>query len=139
MCSRTISMCFLSTDFIPPFLSPFFSIYPGIMYHPHTRPLSTIPAAIFDLTSTLHSKHLQSKLPFPTPSSILSRLSTNLEPISKLLRISPLHVDTVAKAVCESILDPKVKGEIETSGIKRLSGWKEFRTQEEREGRVNSA
>lgn len=97
------------------------------MYHPHTRPLSTLPAALLDLSSSLHTS-LHSSLPLlPTPARLLSHplAPASLAPLARLLTISPLHVDTVAKAVCEAVLRQSVQGVVDTRGIKALAGWKE--------------
>ncbi|KDN45254.1 hypothetical protein K437DRAFT_256701 [Tilletiaria anomala UBC 951] len=106
---------------------------PGLMYHPHTRPLSTLPAALLDLSSSLHAS-IARNLPFlPTPASLLlnphSPLNTSSSEearrsLARLLTSAPLHVDTVAKAVVQSVLDTGVApGAKDVEEIKRLAGW----------------
>lgn len=92
---------------------------PGLMYHPHTRPLSTLPSAFFDLSSTVHAS-----LPafLPTPAKILDTLGQ--DSLARLLRHSPLHIDTVAKAASEAISRSDVSGPVGIEGIKRLAGFK---------------
>ena len=92
---------------------------PGLMYHPHTRPLSTLPSAFFDVSSTIHAS-----LPgfLPTPAKVLDTLGQ--DSLARLLRHSPLHIDTVAKAASEAIKRQDVTGPVGIEGIKRLAGFK---------------
>ncbi|CAO1622191.1 unnamed protein product [Sympodiomycopsis kandeliae] len=92
---------------------------PGLMYHPHTRPLSTLPSAILDLSSKIHSM-----LPnyLPTPANILKTLGQ--ESLSNLLLHSPLHIDTVAKAAEQAIIREEVSGPKGVEDIKALAGFK---------------
>ncbi|PWN51891.1 hypothetical protein IE53DRAFT_385722 [Violaceomyces palustris] len=109
-----------------PLMRPVF-LRPGLMYHPHTRPISTLPAALLDLSSTFHSKP-PLPLPIPTPAEFLSSsklVPESWRPLSRLLTLPPLHVDTVAKAVCKAIEDSSVQGSVGVHGIRRLAGWKE--------------
>ncbi|CAO1623337.1 unnamed protein product [Parajaminaea phylloscopi] len=94
-------------------------IRPGVMYHPHTRPLSTLPSTILDLSSTVHSL-----LPSgaPTPAALLKLAQR--DSLARLLTLSPLHVDTVAKAVGRAIEEDDVSGVVDTQRIKALAGWK---------------
>lgn len=59
-----------------------------------------------------------------------------MESMGNLLKLSPLHVDTVAKAVCESIVREEVMGPVDTRAIKRLSGFKEDTEESWEEPRV---
>lgn len=98
---------------------------PGLMYHPQTRPLSTLPAAALDLSSWLHHKHIQSGIPLPTPASLLQAFpAADLSALSRLLTLQPLHVDTVAKAACEALINTSVQGPIDTDGIQKLAGFR---------------
>ncbi|WWD22309.1 hypothetical protein CI109_106800 [Kwoniella shandongensis] len=69
-------------------------IRPGLMYHPHIRPLTTLPAFLVDLSAKLSTA---SGLPNPFASK--SPLHGALES----LRTYPLHVDHVAAAVLKCI------------------------------------
>ena len=106
------------------------------MYHPHTRPLSTLPAAFFDLSSALHSSPLFRSLPLPSPAALIS---SRASPLAKLLPISddvkqsmaglltapPLHVDTVAKAVVRCVMSGEdIRTGAQTiQDIQRLAGF----------------
>ncbi|KAE8225167.1 hypothetical protein CF319_g2052 [Tilletia indica] len=153
-----------------PTIRPFF-VRPGLMYHPQTRPLSTFPAALLDLSASIHARldpasspaaafdgpasgqtqsSTSSRLPFglriPTPASLIRSLGPQgAQPLADLLTLPPLHIDTVAKAVCAAIAGearekrigftvtaqveardtPVSVGEVlATSDIRRLAGWK---------------
>ncbi|EPQ27164.1 uncharacterized protein PFL1_05445 [Pseudozyma flocculosa PF-1] len=99
---------------------------PGLMYEPHKRPLSTLPAAILEASAAFH-KSPPLPLPLPTPASLLSSAYTpaSLRPLAKLLTTPPLHIDTVAKAVCKAIEDDAIRGPIDPLQIRRLAGWRE--------------
>ncbi|KAK0543775.1 hypothetical protein OC845_005957 [Tilletia horrida] len=155
-----------------PLIQPFF-VRPGLMYHPQTRPLSTLPAALLDFSANVHAR-LDSKpaatayatspaagpgqgssssssgLPFglkiPTPASLIRTLGpASVQPLADLLTIPPLHVDTVAKAVCAAIAGEARAGQVgttvtaevgpegmsisvgevlATADIRKLAGWK---------------
>lgn len=92
---------------------------PGLMYHPHTRPISTLPSALLDLSANIHAS-----LPgfFPTPAGLLQSLGQ--DSLARLLRHSPLHIDTVAKAASEAIARDNVSGPVGIEGIKALAGFK---------------
>jgi hypothetical protein len=107
----------------------------GLMYHPHTRPISTLPAALFDFSSSVHQLLSSFSLGQLTPAALLrSPLIAFLprdtrESLARLLTYPPLHVDTVAKAVVNCVLEdgivepPGAKG---VDDIRRLAGWKSF-------------
>lgn len=94
-------------------------VRPGVMYHPHTRPLSTVPSTLLDFSSIIHSYLPKGA---PTPASLLNLAAQ--EPLARLLTLSPLHVDTVAKAVGQAVLRDDVIGVVDTQRIKALAGWK---------------
>ncbi|CAD6929223.1 unnamed protein product [Tilletia controversa] len=154
-----------------PVIRPFY-VRPGLMYHPQTRPLSTFPAALLDLSASIHARlepasstsvpgnddplssqrqsSSASRLPFglriPTPASLIRSLGPEgVQPLADLLTLPPLHIDTVAKAVCAAIageaqeqrIGLSVTAQVEareapisvgevlaTSDIRRLAGWK---------------
>lgn len=100
---------------------------PGLMYHPHTRPASTLPAAILEASAALH-RSPPLPLPIPTPAQLIARLGAGSSPsqsVARLLTTPPLHVDTVAKAVCAAIEDQSVFGAVDVYGIRKLAGWKD--------------
>lgn len=100
---------------------------PGLMYHPHTRPGSTLPAAILEASAALH-RSPPLPLPIPTPAQLIARLgagSSSSQSVSRLLTTPPLHVDTVAKAVCAAIEDQEVFGPVDVYGVRKLAGWKD--------------
>jgi hypothetical protein len=97
------------------------------MYHPHERPLSTLPAVLLDITSTL-SNHLPFSLfprtsssnllnpkPSPFPLKTLSSLSSSLS-------VPPIHVDQVAECILRTIEHPHVKGIVDTKEMRRWIG-----------------
>jgi hypothetical protein len=99
----------------------------GLMYHPHERPLSTLPAALLDITSRL-SNHLPFSL---LPRSISSNLANppppsgpfkTLSSLSSSLAIPPIHVDQVAECVLRSIEHPQIKGVVDTKDMRRWMG-----------------
>ncbi|KAF9564599.1 mitochondrial protein [Agrocybe pediades] len=106
---------------------------PSLVYHAHTRPLTTPPAVLLDLSAAIHSKVPPS---FPTPSSVLRSLGalskpssttttgSPLESIANALTIPPIHVDHVADAVCVA-LDSRndVRGVVGVQRMRELIGW----------------
>lgn len=94
-------------------------VRPGVMYHPHTRPLSTLPSTLLDLSSTVHSL-----LPRWVPSPAVLLKAAQQDSLARLLTLSPLHVDTVAKAVGQAVNQGDIFGIIDTQRIKALAGWK---------------
>ncbi|UZJ56549.1 hypothetical protein CBS101457_005869 [Exobasidium rhododendri] len=108
----------------PDSIRPVF-LRPGLMYHPQTRPLSTFPAAAFDLSTWIHSTIAKAGIPLPTPAWLLSKFpAADLSALSRLLTTSPLHVDTVAKAACEAIVNKSIQGPFGVEDIQRLARFK---------------
>lgn len=89
------------------------NLRPGLMYHPHTRPLSTIPATMIDVLN---------RLPIPKSVQGLDE-DSDLQSILNLLSTNALHIDTVANAALESIVDRSMKGSVNVDAIKALA-WK---------------
>ncbi|OCF70893.1 mitochondrial protein [Kwoniella mangroviensis CBS 8886] len=85
-------------------------IRPGVMYHPHIRPLTTLPAFLIDLSSKLS---LRSGIPNPFASK--SPLHGALES----MRTFPLHVDHVANSVLRCIEESRALGQEQEEG----GGW----------------
>lgn len=98
---------------------------PGLMYHPHNRPWSTVPATMIDLSNHAHRLHQRWRLPFPAPADVLrSRVvPTALHPLAGALTTPALHVDTVAHAICEAIENPEIRGAQDPQAIRQLAGW----------------
>lgn len=98
---------------------------PGFMYHPHNRPWSTFPATLIDASYNLHKAQQRWRLPVPTPADLLRSkyVPAQLHPLSGALTTPPLHVDTVARAICEAISSPEVHGAQLTDSIRQLAGW----------------
>jgi hypothetical protein len=103
---------------------------PGLIYDPQIRPPSAIPAALLGASASL-----QSRLPVPlrayTGSSIFSALTSRYssarpdlpsasESIANLLSTPPVHVETVAEAVCRSIETPSVRGVVGVRDMEAL-------------------
>jgi len=99
-------------------------IRPGLMYHPHQRPLSTPPAVALDI-----SANIQSRLPDPLKISTWGSIGSRSEigpwtqSLANLLSIPPIHVDTVAKAICQSIENESVRGVVGVDEMRRLTGF----------------
>ncbi|EUC62240.1 NAD(P)H-binding family protein [Rhizoctonia solani AG-3 Rhs1AP] len=112
---------------------------PGLMYHPHTRPLTTPIATLLDLSASMHQK-----MPLPGPANLLRALaSTNLarsqssvgldstaavldsplEAMARALETPPIHVEHVAQAACEAIAQEDVVGPYGVGEMRRLIGW----------------
>lgn len=115
------------------------SLFKGLVYHAHFRPLTTPPAALLDLSATIHSK-----IPagIPTPSSILRSLgsstrfgargsssemdsSSALESMANALVLPPIHVDHVADAICIALdsQNDAVEGVVGVQKMFELIGW----------------
>jgi hypothetical protein len=111
----------------------------GLMYHPHTRPLTTPIATLLDLSATLHQK-----MPLPGPANLLRALASTdlakrsqtsgsdptttvldspLEAMARALEIPPIHVEHVAKAACEAIAQEDAIGPYGVREMRRLIGW----------------
>ena len=83
------------------------------MYHPHFRPLSTLPATLIEILNNIPINNLIN-------SQNLDKES-NLYSIINLLQTSSLHIDTVAQAVVNSLLNDKIEGPIEVNQIKSIA------------------
>ncbi|GAB1517751.1 hypothetical protein RhiTH_000801 [Rhizoctonia solani] len=111
----------------------------GLMYHPHTRPLTTPIATLLDLSATLHQN-----IPFPGPANILRALASAdlarrpqtsdsgssvalldspLEAMARALEVPPIHVEHVAQAACEAIEQEDAIGPYGVKEMRRLIGW----------------
>ncbi|KAJ1309765.1 hypothetical protein OPQ81_006531 [Rhizoctonia solani] len=125
---------------------------PGLMYHPHTRPLTTPIATLLDLSATMHQK-----IPLPGPASFLRALaSTNLakqsqssgsdsatamldsplEAMARALETPPIHVEHVAQAACEAIVQEDAVGPYGVREMRRLIGWGSAREARQSEART---
>lgn len=99
------------------------------MYHPHNRPLSTVPAAVLDASVHLHRALASWGLPSPAAAlNVLGRMAgpqAMASSLSGLLTQDPLHVDTVATAIVRAVLDSRVpSGPKEIAQIQELARWK---------------
>lgn len=105
-------------------LRPIF-MRPGLMYHPHHRPWSTVPATLIDVSNRMHALHRRLRLPLPSPADMLRSRYTpqGLHPLAGALETPALHVDTVAIAICEAIARPDLRGVVATQSIRELAGW----------------
>lgn len=113
----------------------------GLVYHAHYRPLTTPPAALLDLSATIHRKMPAG---IPTPSSILrslgsaatrfsardshpsqGELPSALESMANALVIPPIHVDHVADAICAALdlRNDAVEGVVGVEKMFELIGW----------------
>lgn len=105
-------------------LRPVF-VRPSLIYHPHARPLSTLPAALLDL-----SANIQSRLPPGLKATNLLRtlpMPAALAPdsLANLLTIPPIHVDTVAEAICRAIEQDEIVGALGVKAMRELTGFQQ--------------
>ncbi|KAG2357683.1 mitochondrial protein [Suillus spraguei] len=107
-------------------------VRPSLIYHPHTRPMTVIPATIFDLSARIHNA-VPSYIPMPA--SVLRWLGTSVFPnasektpsalhsMANLLSIPPIHVDHLGEAICIT-LDPAkdIRGIVGVRDMRQLIG-----------------
>jgi len=86
----------------------------GLIYHPHIRPMTSLPATVFDFSARIHGA-MPSYIPMPA--SVLRWLGTSVFPnatdntpsaltaMANLLSTPPIHLDQLSEAICIS-LDP---------------------------------
>ncbi|KAG1803793.1 mitochondrial protein [Suillus plorans] len=115
-------------------------VRPSIIYHPHNRPMTTIPATIFGFSSRVHDA-MPSYIPMPA--SVLRWLGTSVFPnatdktpsslnsLANLLSIPPIHVDHLAEAICIS-LDPAkdIRGVVGVRDMHQLIGMSQTGSEE---------
>ncbi|EJU05569.1 NADP-binding protein [Dacryopinax primogenitus] len=105
---------------------------PGFMFHPHTRPLSTPVASVLDLASSISACAPNF---LPSPAGFLRTLSLGqakeLSPAShsmaNSLETRPMHVESVARAICAAIELDTVDGVIDVDEMRELIGWDKSR------------
>jgi hypothetical protein len=86
----------------------------GLMYHPHIRPFSTLPAFALSL-----SAGLADRLSLPNPFASKSLLGG----MADSLRTHPIHVDHVAEAVLRCIADEDKRGVVDIEEMRRWAGF----------------
>lgn len=86
----------------------------GLMYHPHLRPLSTLPSFLLSLSAGLADR---TALPNPFASK------SPLHGAAEALRTHPLHVDHVAEAVLRSIADEQRSGVVDVQTMREWAGF----------------
>ena len=94
--------------------SPWLTECKGLMYHPHIRPVSTLPAFLLSL-----SAGLAETLPLANPFASKSAMAGALD----ALRTHPLHVDHVAEAVLRCIEDDQKQGVVDVDTMRRWAGF----------------
>lgn len=117
-----------------PFFVQWVTIFPGLVYHAHLRPMTTPIATLLDISAGIH-KAIPSNL--PTPASILRSLSSLsstsshekeyqpsvLNSLANALTLPPIHVDHVAQAICVALQREDVSGPIGVRDMRALIGW----------------
>jgi nucleoside-diphosphate-sugar epimerase len=107
-------------------------IRPSLIYHPHVRPMTVIPATIFDVSARIHTA-VPSYVPMPA--SVLRWLAASVFPnasektpsalssMANLLSIPPINVDHLGEAICIS-LDPAkdIHGVVGVRDMRQLLG-----------------
>ncbi|KAH8833658.1 mitochondrial protein [Flagelloscypha sp. PMI_526] len=102
-------------------------IRPGLIYHAHQRPLTTLPATLIDVSSTLHKKAIG----YPTPAGVLRSLAprgtsedlSDASPFSAIanaMTVPPLHVDQVAQTIVKA-LDPDRQDIVNVVGVEEMT------------------
>ncbi|TXT07397.1 hypothetical protein VHUM_03117 [Vanrija humicola] len=89
-------------------------VRPGLMYHPHVRPVSTLPAFALSLTAGLHDR-VRLPFGFGPPESLLGGMA-------EALRTHPMHVDHVADAIVRAIAEQQ-QGVIDVQTMRRWAGF----------------
>lgn len=84
------------------------------MYHPHTRPLSTLPSFLLSCTASLHDTLGANQLPL-SPSNPIAQAA-------RALQTHPLHVDHVASAVLKSIVEGR-QGVVDVPTMRAWAGF----------------
>lgn len=84
------------------------------MYHPHIRPVSTLPAFLLSL-----SAGLADRTGLPNPFASKSPLAGAAE----ALRTHPLHVDHVAEAVLRCVVDEEREGVVDVPMMRKWAGF----------------
>ena len=87
----------------------------GLMYHPHTRPLSTLPSFLLSCTASLHDALGANQLPLAA--------SNPISQAARALQTHPLHVDHVASAVLKSIVECR-EGVVDVPTMRQWAGFK---------------
>lgn len=87
--------------------------------------MSTLPATVLDVSS-----RIQSLLPPPLRASHIFPSSASRLPLppastslASLLTVPPIHVDTIAQAICSSISDDEVEGVVDVRRMRRMAGF----------------
>lgn len=101
-------------------------VRPSLIYHPHVNPFTTLPATVLSASS-----HIQAFLPsplrlahsFPPSNSPFAPLSPPTSSLASLLSLPPIHVDTIAEAVCRSIENPEVEGVLDVQRMRAMLGF----------------
>lgn len=88
-------------------------VRPGLMYHPHIRPLTTPLAVALDVSSSLHRR-----FGLPLPFSSTGALGS----FAESLRIPPIHVDQVAECVARAVENTEVEGVVDTRRMRQWVG-----------------
>jgi len=107
-------------------------VRPSMIYHPHLRPMTNIPATIFDLSARIHDA-VPSYVPMPSPA--LRWIGTSVAPnatdktpsalvsMANLFSIPPIHVDHLGEAIVLT-LDPAkdIRGVVGVRDMRELIG-----------------
>jgi hypothetical protein len=115
---------------------------PGFIYHPHIAPWTPLPATLLDISARIQKKlpgalkasNIASALDTasmlsPSLASILPQSKDDLpaftSSLANLLSIPPIHVDTIAQAICR-ILESESRSEgpvVGVSDMRRIAGF----------------
>lgn len=98
---------------------------PGLIYHPHLAPASTLPATLFEATSHLHSLVPESVHLSTSSHAAVNddKLAPSWKSFARLFQIPPVHADAVGEAVCRSIELEHVEGPVGVQEMRRMLGF----------------
>ena len=85
----------------------------GLMYHPHVRPISTLPAFALSLSASIHDT-------LRIPNIFASK--SFFGGAADALRTHPLHVDHVAEAIIKVIQEGR-EGVVDVDTMRQWAGF----------------
>ncbi|KAK4048746.1 hypothetical protein OIO90_005739 [Microbotryomycetes sp. JL221] len=98
-------------------------VRPSLVYHPHQRPTTTVPAALLEATAQVH-KTMAGRRTSDQSFSLVDKTANELDSLSssvrRLLSIPPVHVDAVGEAICRSIADSNVEGVVDVARMRGM-------------------
>ncbi|KAM0792131.1 hypothetical protein ACM66B_004831 [Microbotryomycetes sp. NB124-2] len=98
-------------------------VRPSLIYHPHQRPLTTLPASVLEASAHVH-RLINGDSARDGPAMIENASSSEpgsaLQSLQSLLSVPPVHVDAVGEVVCRSLEDRAVEGVVDVARMRQL-------------------